>query len=130
MSIQKIGPVRGSLQAGNVTVTYVPATGWMPGLGWRTAQALLVLMVAAGNFEVAPAYQTATTDITSPDAWATLETTAQYLSSGGTKDATAVVVDLSSALDGKFWVRFGFAVKVSSTGFGRGDVEATFVGCA
>ena len=129
MCMQKAGPVQNqNLTVASATVTYVTATGWLPAMGYQNVKALLELIDKSGNFSVSVGFQTAATDPTSPDSWAGLETTPNYLLAIGAKDCTAVV-DLTSTLDSKFWIRFGYAIKNSSgTSLTRGDVRLTVVG--
>lgn len=119
-----VGPVRNTnLVSSDASATYVALTDFMPAIGFQTVRGLLELIAKSGTFSVAVAYQTADTDPTSPNAWAALESTPEWLSAQGDKDCTD---DVTLDTGGTFWIRFGLAIKNSTgTSLTRGDVQLT-----
>lgn len=92
-------------------------TEWMPVIGLDKLKAILRLRSLTNQFQCQLAYQTAAVRTDNPDAWATLD---QLTST----DRCTGVLDVSSALAGKFYVRFGLAYNISS-GSTNSQADAT-----
>ena len=109
-----------NLVSGLTTAEYVPFTRWIPAIAIKEVKTLLE-MAGSPNFRVTAAIQVADTDRNSPGAWTDI---GSYLTENGANNSG--LVNVSTTVDGKFWVRFGVGVKNSTgTSLERGEVSLT-----
>ncbi len=89
------------------SLRFEPYTDWFPVIGLDVLKAILKLRGVTNQFQGQLAFQTAVCRTDNPDAWATLD---QMTSS----DRCTGVLNVTSALAGKFYVRFGIGFNISS----------------
>jgi len=82
-------------------------TEWFPAMGMDYVKAILKLKSLTQQFQCQLAVQTAAVRTSAPDSWTTLD---QMTSS----DRCTTMVDVTSTLTGKMYVRFGIAYNCSS----------------
>ncbi len=102
------------------TTTVYPLTNWLPTSGVKTARTLLQLSEPSAKFGVTAVYQLAATDTTAPGSWTDIGTELT------TESRLTGDVDLTTAVEGDWFIRFGVSAKNSNTtstfSFERGDV--------
>ncbi len=108
--------------SGDTTGTVFPMTPWRKAIGAQTARARIELTEPTSALRVIPVYQTAASDTDDPDSWTAF--TGSAIGGSGDENATWDV-DLSTATDAKWFIRFG--VKASnSTGTTYESGDLTF----
>jgi hypothetical protein len=123
MSVAVLRRRRKKLISNSTTVVIAePFTPWMPAISVKYVKALIELVDRTTNYKVSWALQTATSDPDSPDAWVQKQ---NYKNSNGRH--CDGILDVSTDVDGKFWVRLG-AVSLNESGalLENGDVAITF----